>query len=449
MLGKVLRDIRASRRSVSKSDSQRSAINALAVEQRLGGRILSFNSGGGDQALDYLIAALLRPLRDRHYNIETINLQDRDWYPKLNELLGEPVWFAVSFFSIGQDTQASIDGRLVNLWEAAKVPFFRFYGDLPAYFPMRHVRYFRNSVNGYFHQAHAEFYRRWFPNPALSVALPPAIIDPTPLQGVDVKRKLKGKVIFPKNGNSPSNLRAYWRSTLPPLLVGALEAIGEESISIDWIDSEPRLDERLVEYFAGVGLDIAAEREVLCFLCAQMDDYIRRVKSTMVAESLRDLPIIIRGRNWDHVDFRGRKAIRDSDFDVARTLDLIDQAPALVDMSPNTQRAPHDRVCRAVGRGTAFLTNAQEFLAQHFSAPERFSFSFRRDSIRACVEHYVCRPQDAIDLGLEQAEALRKAYSDDGYVDAILTAVEISALRMNSRPPGTQDFVDLRPSIFG
>lgn len=448
MLVKVLKDIRAARRAPPQSEGQYVAIDTSAVEQRPGGTIVCFNSGGGDQALDYLISALLRPFRERQFKIQSINLAERGWYPRLREVLMEPVWFAISFFSIGQNTQGSKGKELVNLWEGAKVPFFRFYGDLPAYFPKRHVRLFRNSINGYFHQSHAEFYRRWFPDPALSVVLPPVMIDPIPLDDVDVKRKLGGKIIFPKNGNSPSSLLDHWRMALPPLVARALEAIAEESISSEWIDQEPRLDERLIEHFGESGLDIAAEREVLCFLCAQLDDYIRRVKSTMMVESLRDLPIIIRGRHWDHVDFHGCKAIRDTDYDVARTLDLIDQAPAIVDMSPNTQRAPHDRVCRALGRGTAFLTNTQEFFAAHFSAPEKSSFRFQRDSIRACVEYFACHPKDAIDLGLEQSKALRPCYRDDNYADALLAAVEVSTLRMMSRPPGMQNFVDLDGDIF-
>ncbi len=49
-------------------------------------------------------------------------------------------------------------------------------------------------------------------------------------------------------------------------------------------------------------------RDIVLFLSAQMDDYLRRVKSKMIAEAILDLPVIIQGGHWDHIDFGRRKA---------------------------------------------------------------------------------------------------------------------------------------------
>lgn len=425
-----------------------SGLLARNLRQQEGGSILCFSAGSEGNALAELIKGLMRPLEAMASRVELFNVNSAHWQGNLEETLREPVWFAASFFAIGQDVQTIRDGKSVSLWEAGGIPFVRFFGDLPAYFPDRHLRRYRNSINGYFHQSHAAFHRRWFADPALSVLLPPIMFDPMPLDRVDRKSKLSGRIIFPKNGNSPGQLIDYWRQALPPLLCGALENLGEESIGKDWIDREPCLDERLIEYFDAVGVDITTERAGMCFLIAQLDDYIRRVKSTMIAESLLDLPVTIRGRFWDHVNFRNKRATHDPDSDMARTLALIDQAPAIVDMSPNTQFAPHDRVCRAAGRRTAFLTNRQEFLNALLPSPERFTFTFEKDAIRNCVEQYVDHPEQAIDLGIEQASSFRKLFHDGDFTQSLLLAVQMCALRIGERPAGTQNFVNFPPRLF-
>ncbi|MBI5108762.1 MAG: hypothetical protein HZA62_08430 [Rhodocyclales bacterium] len=359
-----------------------------------------------------------------------------------------PIWFAAGYFGTGQEVNITRNGETANLWESSGIPFIRIFGDSPAYLPDRHRAAFRNSINAYGHPEHLAFYRRWFRDPTLSVLLHPITIDKAPADTLRLPEKASGKIIFPKNGNSPMQLRAYWRDALPSSICQALEDLAEESIGLDWIDREPCLDDRLLDYFGTKGIDLAAELGLLFFLVAQLDDYLRRVKSTMIAEALLDLPVIVRGRNWDHVNFTGRRATYDPSSDMAATLALIDQAPAMLDMSPNTQRAPHDRIWRAMGRRTAFLTNRQEFLdaALGLSA-SRCSFSFERSAIRTLVEHYVERPQDAIDLGLEQVRTLSPLLDESRYVDSLRTAVQTVAFARGSRPPATQDFVSF-PSLL-
>lgn len=430
------------------SVAKASSLITKKLRQQEGGSILCFTAGSEGNALTELIKGLMLPLRGMATRVELFDVNSANWLGDLDEVLREPVWFAASFFAIGQDVMTSRADKSVSLWEAGCIPFVRFFGDLPAYFPDRHFRRYRNSINGYFHQSHAGFHRRWFPDPALSVMLPPIMFDPMSLDKVDRQSKLTGKIIFPKNGNSPDRLIDYWRQALPPMLGKALENMAEESVGRDCIDREPCLDERLVKYFETIGLDITTERAGLCFLVAQLDDYIRRIKSTMIAESLLDLPVIVRGRYWDHVDFRGKRATHDPDSDMVRTLALIDHAPAIVDMSPNTQFAPHDRICRAVGRGTAFLTNRQEFLNSVLPSPERFSFTFERGVIRSCVERYVEHPEQAIELGIEQAMSMRKLFREEDFAQSLRTAVQLCALRLGERPTGTQNFVDFPPSLF-
>ena len=219
-------------------------------------------------------------------------------------------------------------------------------------------------------------------------------------------------------------------------------------MSQDSINNELHIDDRIIWHYDELGVNIAADRVVLCFLVAQVDDYVRRVKSTMIAEAILDLPVTIRGLNWDHVSFHGKKASLDMGSDYESTRRLIDDSPMMLDMSPNTVLAPHDRICRAAGRGTAFLTNQQEFLEKIIDTPARCAFRFHKDNIHDLVEYYVLNPHEAVSLGLQQARGFRELYSNDGYSDSMLTAVQTMSLRLKGRPFGTQNFVDFPPKDF-
>lgn len=419
------------------------------IRQQEGGVIVCFYGESEGNALAEGTKAVMAPFTSIALRVIFVDLNRSGWWEELSEVLSAPIWFAASAFGVGQDITVSRNGKLANLWESSGIPFVRFFGDIPAYFPDRHVAQFHNSINAYWDIAHANFYRRWFRNPALSVVCSPVVIDKMPLEQVNVANKVHGKLIFPKNGNSPLKLVDYWCMALPPALSKALQAVAEEAIGRDWINREPCLDDRLVKYFQGIGMDIAAEPAVLCFLVAQLDDYLRRIKSTMIGEALLDLPVIIRGRFWEHVDFRGKRATYDPNSDVASTLPLIDQAPAVIDMSPNTLRSPHNRIWQAVGRGTAFLSNQLTYFDATLPMAERCTFAFEREAIHSMVSHYIAHPREAVEMGLEQARALRPVFEDAPYVNTVLTAVQTVALRLGTRPPETQNFVDFPPQLFG
>lgn len=424
-------------------------LRKMALKQQEGGTVIFFSGLSEGDAIAKLTKAQMAPFAKLAARAEIVDVTQEDWLDSTGRFTSAPIWFAASYLATGQKVNITRNDETSNLWESSGIPFIRIFGDTPAYIPDRHCAVFRNSINAYGHPEHLAFYRRWFRDPALSVLLHPIMIDEAPIENLKLAEKISGKIIFPKNGNSPAQLRTYWRNALPSSICRALEELAEESIGIDWIDREPRFDDRLLEYFTTKGIDLTAELGLLFFLVAQLDDYLRRVKSTLIAEALLDLPVIIRGRNWDHVDFTGRRATHDPSSDMDSTLALIDQAPAVLDMSPNTQQAPHDRIWRAMGRRTAFLTNRQEFLdtALGISA-NRCSFSFEKSAIRALVEHYVERPQDAIDLGMEQYRALSPLFDKSRYVESLRNAVQTVAFAVGSRPPATQNFVWFPSSLI-
>jgi hypothetical protein len=421
----------------------------MAIIQKRGGTVFFFAGASEGDSLADLSRSLMAPFSPVASRTVLLELSNPDWFEKFKEMLNEPIWFAASYFGSGQEIAMSQSGKSGNLWDMAGIPFVRFFGDIPAYFPDRHMEQFANSINAYSDIDHVAFYRRWFRSPCLSVVHPRILQDPAPVDQVAWKAKLNGKIIFPKNGNPPLQLITYWREQLPPPICHALESIAEECIGKDLLNHAPHFDDRVLAHFSSLGIDASAKPELVCFLVAQLDDYLRRIKSTMIAEALLNLPVIIRGRNWEHVSFEGKAATYDPESGSAETVALIDHSPAVIDMSPNTVHSPHDRICRAVGRNTAFLTNSQEYFDSTLGAlAPKCTFSFELEAIQSMVEHFVLHPKDAIDLGVEQSKLLRPALSEANYLNSILGAVDSVSFSKGSRPPGTQGFLSFPPKVF-
>lgn len=450
MLWSILRDLRSGTRR-SNPDSRRPSppepISAADQIPRFsylrGGRIVAFVSGSEGDALREHTVEMLKPLQPHSAGISILDFRNPTWPTELESAAREPVWFAVSPFG-GGEFFSMAGGGSVNPWADAGIPFVRLYGDLPAYLPSRHLQHFPGSINAYGHAEHQEFFTRWFVSKAPSVWLPLFPFDTIPREDVNHSAKARsGLIVFPKNGNSPEQLGTFWRTRLPSVIATVLDAVAEEAVAE--IDKSCDLIAAIRRHFAALSIDLSGHKHVLFFLVAQLDDYLRRVKSTMIVRSLLDLPVTIRGVNWEHVDFGGRRARHEPASDYVRTRSLLDQAIAIVDMSPNTERGPHDRVLRAAGRFTTFFTNRSQFYDNHFRNAGEFTFHFNRSSIHEHIDRALSKPVETVDMGLEQGTRMRELLTEERYVEQVLGVVDACAMALQERPDGTQNYVAFQP----
>lgn len=413
------------------------------LRHQRGGAIVAFVCPSEGDALKQHTMEMLAPFEGRCAQTIVLDTRDPGWLGGFEDAARRPIWFAMSpfgtaeFFNLGDDVATSP-------WAAAGIPFVRLFGDTPAYYPARHAQPLPNSINGYGHAEHHEFFVRWLQPKATSVWLPLYPFDCVPESAVGFQAKARsGTIIFPKNGNSPDELVAYWRSRLPGAVATILEAVAEEAVAA--LDATPDLATDLQRHFASLDVDIVGQRNLLFFLVAQLDDYLRRAKSTIIARALLDLPVTIRGINWGHVDFTGKRARHDPDSDYGRTRRLLDEATAIIDMSPNTSRGPHDRVLRAAGRHTAFLTNRSRFYSDNFADADTFTFRFDAASVRELVEDALECPSAVVERGAAQAARMRELLTRERYVEQVTAAVDACALACAPRPEGTQNYVALEP----
>jgi hypothetical protein len=292
--------------------------------------------------------------------------------------------------------------------------------------------------------------RRRLPlTPALYGLVPPVPFDTAEKREVDFRKKESGKLLFLKNGNDPEKLVRIWREAMPAATFVMLADLAGELVASINTEKSHDIDALVTAYFLDRGWDVSEFVNLRLFFVAQLDDYLRRIKSTLVADVLADFPVEIHGFNWEHFDFSKRRATFVPGGDYTQSRQQIIDSLGIVDMSPNTQRAPHDRAMRAFGLYTLCLTNEQEFFKEQFAKAKSFSYRFEKDDLAAKVADVLARPKEYVELGLEIAEQFRRSRQPQDFAQFMLDTAEYVRLARGPRPAGLQDFFVWPPTKQG
>jgi hypothetical protein len=268
----------------------------------------------------------------------------------------------------------------------------------------------------------------------------------TERRSIDFSTKEKGKLLFLKNGNDPEKLLSAWREAVSEPVFLMLTDLASELSSQMHTELGNDIDAVVCKSFQSKGWDVDALTNLRLFFNAQLDDYLRRLKSTFIAEALLDFPVEIHGHNWEHVDFSKRRArlVNVSDYGTSRS--LIRESLALLDMSPNTTMAPHDRPMRAVGMYTLCLTNEQEYFRQNCPLHESFSFRFEKESLQSKVSELLSNPRRSVEIGIEVAEAFRKGREPEIFGHFLVDTASYVRLANAGRFPNLQQYFAWPPA---
>ena len=358
----------------------------------------------------------------------------------------QEVKLVFSWVSMGMELAMNRpDGTSFNAWQEMGTPFISVHGDSPAYFFDRHVVRDSRFISLYCYTEHRELRRRLPHVHGPLETLWPIPLDEVPFDQVDFKAKRHGKLLFLKNGKDPAAIRQLWASFLEPLLFRALQELAHELET--HLDSTAvlQIDDLLMRYFAEQGFDIEQHWKLRLLFIAQLDDYVRAVKGTLMAEALMDFPIEIRGNNWSYLDFTGKRAQCIDECDYVKSVGFIHRALGTIDMSPNTSSRPHDRPMRAYGAHTFCLANAQEYQKQ-LPNHEASSFEFTKESLQAKVAELLANKERAIEMGIEAAAAYRAQHPPEQLARQMLDCAALARLNhLPQRPAGMQDFVAWPP----
>ncbi len=366
--------------------------------------------------------------------------------PTAQDLLGRTlaeggIEFAYSVVGFGADFRATrSDGVEVNLWEASRTPYISLTGDSPAYFFQRHVMPSPWHACLYFFPEHLELRKRLAPSNAMYGIVPPIPFDHAEKRAIDFRRKESGRLLFLKNGNDPNKLVEAWRSGMPTatfLLIADLAGELAGALNGPLADD---LDALVRERFLAKGWDVEGLINLRLFFVAQLDDYLRRVKSQFVADTIADFPVIIQGFNWEHMDFSGRKATYVKGGDYTHSRQQIIESLGTVDMSPNTQRAPHDRVLRSFGLHTLCITNRQSFIDQNVPEAATFSYEFVKEALVEKVAEAIQNPRRAVEAGMAASATFRKDRHPLQFAEFMVETAHHLRIAGGERPGGLPDF---------
>jgi hypothetical protein len=358
----------------------------------------------------------------------------------------------LAFGTMGMGADFNItrsDGTQANLWASIGVPFISLKGDSPAYFFDRHVMKSTWHACLYYYPEHLELRRRLPLTPALYGVVPTVPFDSADLKDVDFRAKTGGKLLFLKNGNDPDKLVQSWRASMPPGTYLMLVDLASELASRIATESGSDIDAAVTDSFRSKGWDVTEFLNLRLFFDAQLDDYLRRVKSTLVADAIADFPVVIQGLNWEHMDFTKRRATYVPGGDYTQTRQQILEALGIVDMSPNTQRAPHDRALRAFGLYTLCLTNEQRYYRDAFADASQFLYRFDRDDLRAKIADVLAHPARYVEIGRSTAAQFLRDHKSVDLAQFVVDTAQHIRLACGGRPPGLQDFFVWPPELPG
>jgi hypothetical protein len=398
--------------------------------------------GGANDAIHGLMVEFGNALASKGLSVIHVTLEQAELQYAIEQMSRRQVRFGLTWLGIGQDL-AVTDGRgkQLNMWDALRVPLVKIHADSPAYFSDRHRDLPKVSVNLYMAEEFAHFRRRWLRDAhSLSGVIPPWPMAPLELETVNLAKRRAGTLVFLKNGNSADALEDLWVERLTPSVGAMLRGMAEEILPVGLRQGMLHIGDFVADVLQARGLDPDSVLGLIPFFTAQLDDYLRRVKSSLIATSLLDFPIIVQGANWEHIDFLGRKARLVSGEDFQTSSRIFTEELGVVDMSPNIDRQPHDRVYRAAGSYSMVLTNRQSWLTESFSEYIDLTFAFDKQSIQEKIADVLSNRDRYLEMAVEFGKRFRAVYPAEAFADRVIEMADLAALQYAAERPGIQNF---------
>ncbi len=405
--------------------------------------ILVLSGDGANNAIRGMMTEFGNALSSVGLPVVQIAVEPAELQYAIDMMVRGEVRFALTWLGFGQDISVSEgpDGRQANVWEKLRVPLLKIHADHPAYFSDRHRDIPHNGVNLYMAREFAHFRRRWLRDArSLAALIPPWPMAPLARDKVGLAKRVGGALVFLKNGNSPLDLRKLWSKRLSPALAELLNAMADAIVAIGLRPGKLHIGEFAAEHVAQRGIEPDSALSLIPFFAAQLDDYLRRIKSEMIANALLDFPVVVQGSYWSHVDFRDRRARLVPGEDFSESHRVFADELGVIDMSPNIDSEPHDRVQRAAGSYSLVLTNAQGWIATQFPDFQEMTFEFEPDSIKARIADVLAHPDRYLELGVAFGERFREVHPMEAFARRIVELADLAALQCNTEKPSLQPF---------
>jgi hypothetical protein len=388
-------------------------------------------------AFEGVLAMWAARFRTFGIGVETFDpSKSTDWQGALFKLLETHDWeFAVSPMGMGRSIRHP-SGQTV--WDHFEVPLVCVMGDHPAYFPALHTQVGAWQANIYAYAEHAQYHLKNCEDASPHIAILPVCPSVEIADQRVVRTNKTDRIRFFKNGNDPTALRKLWSDRLPASIANSLNVVADECAA----NLSSCSSDELAATASKLGLNrpgFVSHGVLLdALLTSQIDDYVRREKSTLLAKVLSRFPTDIFGDNWGHVDFSGSAAIHHGSGTFQDLASLTATSALTIDMTPNAVSLPHERFYHSIGLGTFCITNRVSWLWNRF--PElaaTLTYEFTEFSIGERIDWALSNQNLVSDIADEMKAVL---LSDGAQQEFVMRFVEVADRVRLAAKPQLQDY---------
>jgi hypothetical protein len=367
----------------------------------------------GYESIRGLVSHLGRIWQRQGFAIVEVDMSVAGWEAALVNAVG-PADFRFALLTSGIGIQLQEDGQ--NFWLNRRVPVFCLHLDHPCYRQAIHQGQPTNIVQGYMFRDHALFQREHIGSPNLVTSLHYGVPDlPQPDTAEDGVR-----IVYPKTGGDPAELERIWRG-LPaaPILFDLVDELGDD------LPNCAAFPPAILKVAGAHGFEIGPFDKLFRFLLAQLDDYVRRRKSTMIAEALRAFPVDVYGRAWEHVAATPGRARFHGAVPYPQVERAIAGATATISMNPNIELSAHDRFFLALGAGGMPISDRNRFVREEFPDLLPYAFEFTPASIAAAIDRVVGNPRQAREVARSVKAVARSRFPTEKAAAHILDCARL------------------------
>lgn len=402
-------------------------------------KIIVFGPGSGSNVFQNFSQSIKTQFASIGVTAIILDLQAQDFQQRLLSLVQEAPLAALSFAGIGG--MFNIDGK--NLWELSKIPFISLFGDSPAYYFDLHFMGSNWQFGLYGFPEHTDLRKRLSLNHGfVGTVEAPFLLPPLVEKPVDIEKKMAGKLVFPKTGNSSVKLRNELGASLPKRVFAVWESIAAIiDLNLNTV-SHGSICALVDEHIQALSIDGQFVSKIKLLLIALLDDYARRLESEMVADVLMDYPAIVCGNRWEHLNIANRTGTYVPISDYAYTDELIADSLAVVHVSPNTSHGIHDRQLRAIAHGTACLSNRQRLVSDLYNLNDEIVYDFDTDSLRDKIEWMLANKEEVVRRGMNRTELYKQKFHISHFYGQIANIAEfVRFANADSRPAAFPDYL--------
>ena len=387
--------------------------------------IVAFVGQNENGILRHLSRNLMNLLKPFGFEGKVVDLADPAWPGQFESLFKDGIEMAWGHAGVG--AKLEIEGQ--SLWDRAKIPFISVLADPPSWCPTNHCSASDYVVNAYLYPEWLQVQRRFIKARQASTLVQGGLV-PNPHRDDVPWAKRPRRMAYVKTGADAEQRRAGWFQ-MPARWRSVMEDAAAEALS------RPTGDITDLVVAAAESHNLVPEQrtELIFALMAEVDNYVRDIRSTAMATALLDLPVDIYGRGWDHVRNGATQARFHPAFDADGLPRMYAETQFMLNTTPNFSSGVHERVAYAMDARCCVVSDENAYMQKEFAAiPTFFAVDPRDPDLRDRMHEIFHDPADYTALTQPALDLTERNFSGVRYMLSLLELAH--EVRMTARLAG-------------